>query len=156
MIIQYILVIFIILFILVWAIIKIKYPFWNNQPVFHTYDYIRSFYKLPFIVQQNDPYKTKYIDDVHVKTIHIDDENMSIIKDVTKFLQENYILGERVDYMVQAKDIYGLHTGQNAVSFLSTYSVPEYTLKYPDDTPVPVLTNNISSVFMKLYAVISQ
>ena len=134
MIIQYILVIFTILFILIWAIIKIKYPFWNNQPVFHTYDYIRSFYKVPFVVQQNGPYKTKYIDDIHVKTIHMDEENMSTIKDVTKLLQENYVIGERVDYMVQASDIYGLHTGQNAVSFLSTYSVPEYTVKSQEPT----------------------
>lgn len=134
MIIQYILVVFTILFILLWAIIKIKYPFWNNQPVFHTYDYIRSFYKVPFVVQQNGPYKTKYIDDIHVKTIHIDDENMSTIKDVTKLLQENYVIGERVDYMVQSSDIYGLHTGQNAVSFLSTYCVPEYTVKSQEPT----------------------
>ena len=36
--------------------------------------------------------------------------------------------------MVQASDIYGLHTGQNAVSFLSTYCVPEYTVKSQEPT----------------------
>ena len=134
MILQYILFVFIVIFIVIWGIIKIKYPFWNNQPVFHTYDYIRSLYKQPFIVQVNGPYKTKYVDNNHVQTINIDDDKMSTIKEVTKFLQANYISGERVDYMVQPNDIYRLHTGQNAVSFLSTYVVPEYTVKPQDDT----------------------
>ena len=134
MILQYILFVFIVIFIVFWGIIKIKYPFWNNQPVFHTYDYIRSLYKQPFIIQLNGPYKTKYVDNNHVQTINIDDDKMSKIKEVTKFLQENYISGERVDYMVQPNDIYRLHTGQNDVSFLSTYVVPEYTVKSPDDT----------------------
>lgn len=51
------------------AYIKIKYPFWNIQPVYHTYDYWRTlFYSNPYIVYAN-PVKTKFCDFKRVKTI---------------------------------------------------------------------------------------
>lgn len=146
MILQYILFIFIIIFIIIWGTIKIKYPFWNNQPVFHTYDYLRSFYKQPFIVQLNGPFQTKYIDHNLVQTKCIDENQMPQIKEMAKLLQENYISGEHVDYMIQPNDIYTLHTGQNAASFLSIYVVPEYTINNNSkntSTPEIIKTTNV-------------
>ena len=52
-------IIFIILIPLVY--IKIKYPFWSHQPIFHTYDYFRYFTKSPYIIQTGTPHKNKYL-----------------------------------------------------------------------------------------------
>lgn len=129
MIFQYILFIWLVTIIVVWATIKIKYPFWNNQPVFHTYDYVRSFYKQPFVVHANWPRKTKYVDTQHVHTCPVNDDNMKLIKDVAKLLQSHYLSSERIDYMIQSNVLYALHTGQPEQSYFSVYKVLEYELK---------------------------
>ena len=129
MIFQYILLIWLVVVIVVWATIKIKYPFWNNQPVFHTYDYVRSLYKQPFIVHTNWPRKTKYVDPVHVYTYPLNDDNMKLIKDVAKLLQSHYLSSERIDYMIQSNVLYALHTGQQEQSYFSVYKVLEYGVK---------------------------
>ena len=48
--------------ILLWMIIKVKYPFWNIQPVIHSYDYWRCLYREPFTIYKYVPIKTKFCD----------------------------------------------------------------------------------------------
>ena len=129
MIFQYILLCSIIALVVIWATIKIKYPFWNNQPVFHTYDYIRSLYKQPYVVHRNSPYKTKFIDDLHIQTFPVTDEYMHVITDIAKLLQSHYLLSERIDYMVQPNHLYAIHTGQPEISYMSVYQVLHYDMK---------------------------
>ena len=140
MILQYILIIFTLLYIIFWAVIKIKYPFWNNQPVFHTYDYIRTLYGEPFIIQTNKPYKTKYIDEKMVKTYNIS-ECSPILKKITDLLQCNYLSSEYVDYIILPNDIQQLLTGQNEPSFISTYCITEYTVQ-PDNNNIEIVGND--------------
>jgi hypothetical protein len=47
----------------------LKYPFWNQQPVFHTYDYWRFLYSIPFLVYPFRPIKKKFYDSTFIKTI---------------------------------------------------------------------------------------
>jgi hypothetical protein len=129
MIVQYIFLWGLILFILFWAVVKIKYPFWNNQPVFHTYDYIRSLYKQPFVVQSVGPYKTKFVDQLHIHTYPVDHENNNTLKEIAKLLQSYYLYLENVDYMIGNTELYTLHTGQNDMSYMSVYQVLEYEMK---------------------------
>ena len=125
---QYILLCSLIALVVVWATIKIKYPFWNNQPVFHTYDYIRSLYKHPFIVRQTVPYRTKFIDDLHIHTYPVTDDYMHIITDIAKLLQSHYLSSERIDYMIQPSHLYAIHTGQPEQSYMSIYQVLHYDI----------------------------
>ena len=47
--------------ILCFAVIKLRYPFWNSQPVFHTYDWWRYGYRgVAFPIQRHGPTKNKY------------------------------------------------------------------------------------------------
>ena len=47
--------------ILCFAVIKLRYPFWNSQPVFHTYDWWRYGYRgMAFPIQRHGPTKNKY------------------------------------------------------------------------------------------------
>ena len=47
--------------ILCFAVIKLRYPFWNSQPVFHTYDWWRYGYmSVAFPIQRRGPTKNKY------------------------------------------------------------------------------------------------
>ena len=60
------------------AYIKIKYPFWNIQPVFHSYDYWRFFYSIPYIVYKYRPVKTKYCDFQQIETTNYSDCSLTI------------------------------------------------------------------------------
>ena len=64
-----ILVFLIILLLMTAAYIKIRHPFWNIQPVFHTYDYWRYLYTTPFIIRRDlIQMKQKFCDKVQVHT----------------------------------------------------------------------------------------
>ena len=64
---EYIISIFILLFLVQYFYIIYKYPFWNLQPVFHKYDYLRRFYKSPFIVC-NKLVSNKFVEKAKIKT----------------------------------------------------------------------------------------
>ena len=58
---EYIFIIIFFLWFIPFLYVKIKYPFWSHQPIFHTYDLLRYWTHEPFIIQQNMPIKTKYL-----------------------------------------------------------------------------------------------
>lgn len=56
------------LFLLIfWIYIKIKYPFWSSQALFHTYDYFRKLQKSPFLVSTK-VVSTKYYKPENIQT----------------------------------------------------------------------------------------
>ena len=64
----YIFLLLLLTFIIVFIVIKLKYPFWNTQPVFHSYDFWRYLTKTSFPIQHRYPVKTKYCDFKRVET----------------------------------------------------------------------------------------
>ena len=94
--IQYIFSSLFFLSLLLFIYIKLRYPFWNNQPVFHTYDYWRYFYSIPFIVYKYRPIKTKYCDFQQIETISYIDCTDYNKKQLINLLQCYYIPSERI------------------------------------------------------------
>lgn len=109
-------------FVLVlFAYIKIKYPFWNNQPVFHTYDYWRFFYSIPFIVYKYRPVKTKYCDFHQIETTNYIDSPQSIKNKIVNLLQCYYIPSEKILHMITCDDLDTIFTGINEPSYISLF-----------------------------------
>ena len=54
--------------IIIFVYIKLAYPFWNVQPVYHVYDFWRGFYRRPFRIHPrfHPKIKTKYTQSVDV------------------------------------------------------------------------------------------
>jgi hypothetical protein len=65
---QYLAISLIFLTVGIFAYIKLRYPFWNSQPVYHIYDFWRSFYTTPFIIRRGYPLVSKFCDFDHIKT----------------------------------------------------------------------------------------
>ena len=156
---EYILLISITLIILLFAYIKIKYPFWNNQPVFHTYDYWRNFYIIPFIIYKYRPIKTKYCDFDHVKTkAYLDtiDKTRERIQDL---LQCYYINTDRILHTIQSADIDAYLTGHAEPAYISLYNEPRYqvldistnTSHINDVITIPVPLGCITSRPLRLF-----
>jgi len=124
--IQTLLIVLLVCFIAVFVYIKIKYPFWNIQPVFHTYDYWRYFYRIPFIVYKQRPIKTKFYDLNQIQTIPYLEcsQQQQII--ISNLLQCYYISNEHILHNVTNIDIHAFLTGHSEPVYISFYNEPKY------------------------------
>lgn len=131
---QYILVTTFFFWLVLFFYIKIKYPFWNNQPVFHTYDYWRYFYWTPFIIYRFRPIKTKFCDFTNVVTKNLVDCTDDDIGNVTNLLQCYYVPSDRILHTISDQNIKTILTGIGEPSYISIYY--EKMLHKPTDADV--------------------
>ena len=96
---EYIFIIIFFLWFIPFLYVKIKYPLWSHQPIFHTYDLLRYWTHEPFIIQQNMPIKTKYLcKEVNTKEfLDLDEDEHDNIID---FIQSHYIESDKVLTMI--------------------------------------------------------
>ena len=123
--------IFIILFLLFYyAYIKIKYPFWNIQPVYHTYDYMISLiYSKPFIFYKYSPIKTKFCDFQLVETIDYLDCSPKQLSDLINLIQCYYIPTEKIVYSLTEENLKGILTGGREATIISFYNQKIYDIQ---------------------------
>jgi hypothetical protein len=115
--------------IVLFVYIKIRYPFWNIQPVFHTYDYWRYFYKEPFIVYKFRPVKTKFCDFLQVQTKPYLECSQDEIKNMIDLLQCYYLASDRILHTITKDDMNAYMTGQLSTTYLSFFVETHYTKK---------------------------
>ncbi len=125
--IQYILLTTFILFIIAFVIIKIKYPFWNIQPVFHYYDYWRYFYREPFAVYRYVPLKTKFCDFEQVFTFPYLDCSDKQKLQLLNLLQCYFLPSIYIIHNVTNKHIDAVLTAHQEPSYVSFYYEKEKT-----------------------------
>lgn len=111
----------IILFLITFAYIKIRFPFWHRQPVFHKYDFWRYLIKKPFIIQNNTVISNKFFDNENIKTFQYNSFQEEQIDKFVNFIQLNYIKSENVLFVANKKTLNCYITGQNNPSFISFY-----------------------------------
>ncbi len=120
-------------FILLIAYIKIKYPFWNIQPVYHTYDIFRKYYSNPFIIREK-PDITKFCDFLQVKTISYYDLTKNNKTEIIDVLRCNYIPSDKIVFTIDLEILDLLFNGYTNVPYISVYLEKEYVIK-SDKTP---------------------
>lgn len=75
--------------------IRIRYPFWSQQPVCHIYDlFRRNIYLKPYIIQSKNPIRTKYVDFTNVLTKPFLDLTKEELGVVVEFIQCHYLSSE--------------------------------------------------------------
>lgn len=111
--------IFLIVFVGVFVFIKLKYPFWNGEPVFHTYDFWRRWYHSPYIMHKL-PIKTKYHQRQNVVTLTADTVTIPQWKQLAEFLQYFSIPSERVLHTITHTQLMSMYqAGHEHSSFVS-------------------------------------
>lgn len=118
---HYILSIVTFVLLLFFAYIKLKYPFWNDQPVYHSYDIFRRFYREPFVINKNKPMKTKYYEPTYVKTKQFVNIKLTSKKQLLDAIQCFYISTDRILHTINIDDITAYLTGQSELSYVSLY-----------------------------------
>lgn len=112
-------VIFIILAFTVF--IKVKFPFWSSQPVFHIYDL--KYYLAPCgIINEAIPEKTKYYDaTIDVKKIQ-DATATRLENQVIPFIQTHYLKTSEASFSPKKENILPYFSGHNSPCHLSTWT----------------------------------
>jgi hypothetical protein len=118
---QYILATTFFFCIVIFVYIKIKYPFWNIQPIFHTYDYWRYYYRIPFIIHKYRPVKNKFCDFVNVNTKNLIDCTEEDMRDITNLLQCYYVSSDRIIHLINENNIRTILTGIGEPSYVSIF-----------------------------------
>jgi len=119
--IQYILSSLFFFMLVLLAYIKIKYPFWNIQPVFHSYDYWRFFNSIPYVIYKYRPVKTKYCDFQQIETMNYSECSLTIKNKLINLLQCHYIPSERILHTITVNEVDTILTGINEPSYISLF-----------------------------------
>ena len=125
--IQYILLTTLLLVIIVFITIKIKYPFWNIQPVFHYYDYWRYLYRDPFAVYRYVPIKTKFCDFEQVFTFPYLECSDKQKQQLLNLIQCYYLPSDHIIHNTTEVDVNAILTGYQEPSYVSFYYEKEKT-----------------------------
>ena len=105
--------------------ICIKYPFWAHMPVYHTYDY-HNFFSRTSREMQLFPYKNKFSNAIQIKTISYYELNDTYIKYFAELLQCFYIPADDILYTPVEKDVKARFSGHFDTPFLSFYNEKNY------------------------------
>jgi hypothetical protein len=123
---------FLVVIIILWYLsIKIKYPFWNLHPVKHSYDYLNAFInrnKPPNIVYEFGVPVIKYYDPLRVKTVKYSNLDEGSIKQMVDFIQCNSIASEHVWMTTDANTLQKYVSSNPEESIVSLYKVDDDTL----------------------------
>ena len=133
--ISFIFVSFILFSLGIFVYIKLIYPFWSCQPVFHSYDFWRYLYSKPFIIR-DIPMTTKFYDILNIRTmkyLEIDQDDLTKIID---FLRCKYIPSDRILYTLTATILNAYMKGNIEPSFFSIYSPIYAVSNSPNTQPI--------------------
>jgi len=135
----------IILIILSYAYIKIKYRFWSIQPVFHIYN-IYYWVFPPGLIDHKLPEKNKFVNTSNILFRDFSVSSKKMIKYTTNLIQDHYLKIKDAHYNPKEKNIVPYFKGHSDPCFLSTYFY-----KDPLDNKEIVGTMTSRPLFIKLY-----
>lgn len=116
----YLILILFILLLCLRAYLKIKHGFWSIQPVIHSYDIFKIFYKSG-VINHNLPEINKYCDFLNIQTFNYNDLNNDNIKNIHKFICNNYLNNNNTNYNPTNKYFNSCFNGHNGKSFITIY-----------------------------------
>jgi len=118
--------VFLVTTLTIFAYIKLRYPFWNLQPVYHKYDLWNLFCSEPYSPYKYRPVKTKFCDEQHIKTMSYVDCSREQKQQLVDLLQCFYIPTDRILHTILKKDLDVYLNGANEPAYISFYIEDEY------------------------------
>ena len=119
----YLLIFVILVLISIFVYIKLSFPFWNIQPVYHTYDFWRALYSRPFLVHKRFLIRdtNKYHDLKQVKIIPFVDATDTQKQAFVNLLQCFLLPSENAVFVFNLENIESYFGGHMFSSYLSLY-----------------------------------
>ena len=110
MIIEYVFLVTFFLVLGIAAYIRIRHPFWSIQPVFHTYDFWRYWFVVPYVIQEEYPARmsttyNKFLQYGSIKTQYFLDATDAEQARILDLIQCHYLRSPRVLYTMDMSDL---------------------------------------------------
>lgn len=120
--IAYILLGLLVIIMLIYIFIRLKYRFWYNQPVFHYYDFYYWFSKTG-IIRKELPEKNKYTNFKNIYFMKFDElnENSKQLKECIYLIQNNYLTNKENRFHPLKENIIPYFKNHFAKCFISFY-----------------------------------
>ena len=114
----YILLIFVVVYLVIIATIKIKLKFWSKQPVFHLHNLL-YWANPPGIIDQKLPEKNNYVNHNDIKFMKCDNMVSSHLNKFIKLIQNNYLPHKENKYYPDIQNIIPYFTNHNQECYCS-------------------------------------
>lgn len=150
-----ILVLIVFLIIFLFAYIKLAFPFWNRQPVYHTYDIWRWIYRTPFRIHKrfSTLMRSKFCDLKDVEIVPFVDATTDQKKAFVNLLQCYSMSSDKSLYMFHLENLEAYFGGHMFSSYLSFYKYLEYKPINTDgvivsDQPIGCISSRSGELFV--------
>jgi len=152
MILYYILVLIIILYLLFKLYIKITYPFWSRQPVFHNYNLIN--WISPSGIVNENPKINNYSNFIDITSKNFFDyskeEIINIVELINNNFKTNYGKHMESKYLLTTNSFVAFFTGHINKSYITIYKKQQYSLtQQPTPCIIGVITGNPVTITIK-------
>jgi len=118
----HLLILALIIVAVIFIYIRISYPFWSTQPVYHSYDFYYCYYSAPFLVEAGYPVKTRfYKPEPQIQTFEYIALSESQKRQIVNLIQSHSIAEESALYMFHLGNLDTYMTGQSTPSLVSIY-----------------------------------
>lgn len=124
--IEYILIVIVFSWILFIIYLKVSYPFWFIQPVYHTYNIYPRFARDPYIIQNRSPRKTTFCDFKNIVTIPYELLSELQKQSLLRLLLAHYIDSDSIFLSLTGFDIDLLFRGQKYSSYISFFTQEKF------------------------------
>ena len=102
------------------AVIKLRYGFWGDQPVFHVYDLL-YWVRPPGIIEDRLPMATKYVDRINIKTCAFTQVSPQNLKKFCRFIRSHYLRSRGAKYSPTDPQITTAYANNDYPSYLTMY-----------------------------------
>lgn len=126
---KYIALSIIVLLIIFNLFLRIRFPFWSTQPVFHIYD-LHHWIFTKKIINPELPSANKYVKLLDIETFPFKKATNDITVKSSAFIKEHFLRNKYAQYNPSYDDIFN-YLDTSTPSFISVYSKPK--IVYDDD-----------------------
>lgn len=120
----YIFIVMVIIVILFYTYVRIKYGFWYYQPVFHVYN-LWYMFAPPGIIQHELPRENKYTNFKNIETIVYTELPEFKLQRFIHFINANYLQNKDNVYAPKKENVVPYFNGHNTKSFFTFYTERE-------------------------------
>ena len=142
---------FIIIYLILKAFIKIKFHFWSLQPVFHIYD-LQHWIRPNRVICNQLPEMNKFVNVVDIKTKRIDEMSDEDISNFCVFIRDNYLRNKHAEYLPDEHHIMEHMKGTNHPSYVSVYYRPSQYLHSSSSTESLTKINTNTDIYSVISA----
>jgi len=139
----YILLSIVLIILIIFAYIRVKFGFWALQPVFHIYDIWYYFYK-PGIILTDLPEKNKYTNFQNIETLLFTKLTKLQINKIVSFICLHYLKNKNNVFTPKEENIVPYFFGHNSKSFFTLYN--EDNLMHDNKKDVTISDKKLVSI----------